>query len=157
VTAHGRGVEVFQLPTLVCRAGSSFRLVLRSWCGPVGDLELSGAAFDPTTLILVARPKKLFREWRLIVASSEIIAGSQNRNDREVAVVAGCPDEVLAFARTTLEQVEWRPDPMFVMDVCDWEDGLRLIELNSFGCSGHYLADVATVVERASMLAALCW
>lgn len=118
---------------------------------------ISATAFDPTTLILVARPKKILREWRLIVASSEIIAGSQYRTDKEVAVVAGYPDEVLAFARTALEQVEWRPDPMFIMDVCDSEDGLRLIELNSFGCSGHYLADLPAVVQRASELAALGW
>jgi hypothetical protein len=102
---------------------------------------------------LVARPKKIAREWRLIVAAGEVIAGSQYRSDG--GTTAGCPEEGTAFAAKMLRDVDWRPDPMFVMDVCDSEDGLRLLELNSFSCSGHYLADLATVVERASELAAL--
>jgi hypothetical protein len=116
-----------------------------------------GTAFDPTALILVARAKKLKREWRLIVAKGNVIAGSQYRNADAREELPQCPDEVLRFAAAMLEDVAWRPAPMFIMDICDSEDGLRLLELNSFGCSGHYLADVPTVVETASELASLTW
>jgi hypothetical protein len=116
-----------------------------------------GTAFDPSALILVARAKKLVREWRLIVANDKVIAGSQYRNADAREEAAHCPDEVLRFAAAVLDGVIWRPAPMFIMDICDSEDGLRLLELNSFGCSGHYLADVSTVVEAASELAALAW
>jgi hypothetical protein len=112
-----------------------------------------GTTFDPTTPVLVARAKKLSYEWRLIVAEGRVIAGSQYRNATDWEDRPGCPDEVLSFATNALERVAWRPAPMFVMDVCDSEDGLRILELNSFGCSGHYLADVQAVVEAASALA----
>jgi hypothetical protein len=116
-----------------------------------------GAAFDPATLILVAPAKNLTREWRLIVASGKVIAGSQYRSADAREEAPGCPDEVHRFAATMLEKVAWRPAPIFIMDICDSEDGLRLLELNSFGCSGHYLADLRTVVKAASELASAAW
>jgi hypothetical protein len=118
---------------------------------------LSGAAFDPATAVLVARPKKIIAEWRLLVANGEVIAGSQYRSERGAEVAPGSPAEVTAYATTVLREVDWRPDPLFAMDVCDSEDGLRILELNSFSCSGHYLADLPTVVKKASDLAASCW
>jgi hypothetical protein len=118
---------------------------------------LSSIAFDPTTLVLVASPKKISHEWRLIVANGEVIAGSQYSEDGQSRVLAGCPNEVLAFGATVLQQVDWRPDAMFIMDVCASEDGLRLLELNSFSCSGHHLANLEAVVKKASELAALSW
>jgi hypothetical protein len=118
---------------------------------------LSEAAFDPTALVLVARPKEISYEWRLLVANGEVIAGSQYRAAGEFVNVAGCPGEVHAFTATVLQQVDWRPDALFVMDVCESENHLRLVELNSFSCSGHYLADLGTVVRRASELASLFW
>ena len=59
--------------------------------------------------------------------------------------------------RRLARKVSWRPAPIFVMDVCDSEDGLRVLELNSFGCSGHYLADLSIVVRAASELASQLW
>jgi hypothetical protein len=32
------------------------------------------------------------------------------------------------FAATVLESVAWRPAPLFIMEVCDSEDGLRVLE-----------------------------
>ena len=61
------------------------------------------------------------------------------------------------FVEEVLKKVSWRPAPMFIMDVCDSEDGLRVLELNSFGCSGHYLADLSAVVRAASELASHLW
>jgi len=114
-----------------------------------------GSEFDPTQLVLVARAKKSSYEWRLIVCNSRVIAGSQYRSPAGRDELPHCPDEVISFAADVLQNVRWRPAPIFVLDVCDSEDGLRVQELNSFGCSGHYLADVATVVEAASNLAAI--
>jgi hypothetical protein len=118
---------------------------------------LSEVAFDPTTLVQVASPKTIHAEWRLIVANGLVIAGSQYRAGGQQKESADCPDEVVAFAAEVLGEVDWRPDLMFVMDVCDSEDGLRLVELNGFSCAAFYLADLPTVVKAASELAASIW
>jgi hypothetical protein len=149
---HGVAGEVFVRPDSV---GKNFT-------GTVTDRatlthKFQGAGFDPETMVLMARPKKVGREWRLVVVNGKVIAGSQYRNAHEVEESPGCPEEALRFAATVLERVNWRPAPAFVMDVCESEDGLRVLELGSFGCSGHYAADVAVVVRAASELAAACW
>jgi hypothetical protein len=118
---------------------------------------ISETAFDPRALVLVACPKRISHEWRVIVARDQIIAGSQYRAESGRELAAGCPDEIVAFASSVLQQVPWRPDTIFVMDLCASEDGLRLVELNGFSCSAHYLADEPAVVKVASELATISW
>jgi hypothetical protein len=153
---------------LFARHGASKQLFVRpdsvdkTFTGAVVDRTsflqmIAGACLDPTALILVASPRKIDREWRLIVANGRIVSGSQYAVAGSVAVTEDCPHEVIAFAQTVLEQVDWRPDPMFIVDICNSEDGLRVLELNSFSCSAHHLADLRTVVQTASELAAGCW
>jgi ATP-grasp domain, R2K clade family 3 len=149
---YAKGGQVFVRPDSVDKSFTG-TLTDRSMFGH----QFFGATFDPATLILVSRAKKLTREWRLIVANGKVITGSQYREVDEHRETPGYPEEVLAFATTVLNSVSWRPAPMFIMDICDSEDGLRLLELNSFGCSGHYLADLRIVVEIASDLASSAW
>jgi hypothetical protein len=67
--------------------------------------------YDPTTLVVIATPKDIEREWRLIVAGGRVIAGSQYAVRGVKAVEPGCPDEVRAFAETMLAEVRWEPIP----------------------------------------------
>ncbi len=73
------------------------------------------------------------------------------------SIAATCPDEVLAFARDMLTAVKWRPDELFVLDVCESANELRLVELNSFSCSWLYACDPARVVAVASRMAVESW
>jgi hypothetical protein len=52
-----------------------------------------------------------------------------------------------------LAEVRWRPDPIFMMDVCESGGRLWLVELNGFSTSWLYACDLAAVVEEASALA----
>lgn len=149
---YGRDGQVFVRPDAVDK----------TFTGALADKTafqntLAANAFDPTLPVLVAAPRRIDAEWRLIVAHGAVIAGSQYRLRGALGVAPGYPTEVLAFAAETLERVPWRPAALFVMDVCASEDGLRLVELNSFGCSGHYDADLATIVTTASASAASAW
>jgi len=119
--------------------------------------EFEGSRYDPTMLVLVATPRQIGREWRLIVAQSEVIAASEYGNGTTGEERSGCPEAVLEFASVVLKSVTWRPAPLFVMDICECEAGLRVLELNSFACSGHFSADLVSVVARASELAISAW
>ncbi|MBA4189317.1 MAG: hypothetical protein C0467_15075 [Planctomycetaceae bacterium] len=72
-------------------------------------------------------------------------------------MAAGCPGEVVEFANAMLAEVQWRPDELFMLDVCETGHGLRLVELNSFSCSWLYASNFTTVVEVASRLASNAW
>ena len=121
------------------------------------EQALASARYDPTQLVLVAEPQEVVREWRLVVANGEVVAASQYYEGGKVARSAGCPSEVRAFAERALSSVSWRPDPLFVLDVCESQDELRLVELNSFSCSGLYECDKAAVISAAAECASKTW
>jgi hypothetical protein len=148
IERHGEMGEVFVRPD---SASKSFR-------GSVLDADalkstLGRAAFDPRELVMIARPQSIDREWRLIVAHGKVITGSQYCVQGKSDVSAGFPAEVAEFADRVLQQVLWRPDPLFVMDVGETKNGLRIIELNGFSCSSLYAADLGILVETASHFA----
>jgi hypothetical protein len=60
-------------------------------------------------------------------------------------------------AEDMLAAVSWRPDPVLVMDLCESDGKIYLLELNSFSCSGLYACDLDAVVEAASKIARSEW
>jgi hypothetical protein len=118
---------------------------------------LAPARYDPETLIVVAEPRPIAREWRLIIAEGTVVATSQYLATGRIDVTPGCPASVMEFAGGMLAAVPWRPDEIFMADVCDSEGELYLLELNGFSSSAVYPCDYGSVVSVASDLAARCW
>src|SRR5262249_47657684 len=85
---------------------------------------LSPARYDPTTLVVVSSPRVVTREWRLVVIGNRVIAGTQYAENGARAIAPGYPEEAQAFAEAMLFEVPWRPDPIFMMDVCESDNGL---------------------------------
>jgi hypothetical protein len=107
--------------------------------------------------VLVAPPKEIGREWRLVIAGDEIVAGSQYRDTGAIVTNPDCPVHVTEYVNDVLRRVAWRPDSLFVMDVCESDDRLHVLELNSFSCSGFYDCDAAAIVRAASAAAEREW
>jgi hypothetical protein len=118
---------------------------------------LAPARYDPATMVVIAPPKPIAREWRLVVADDEVTAASHYQAYGVIRVVPDCPTAVRVFAGGVLADVRWRPDTMFMMDVCESEGSLYVLELNSFSCSALYACDAATVVAAAARAAAREW
>jgi hypothetical protein len=111
---------------------------------------LSPARYDPLTQVVMAATMEIDREWRLVVIGDRIIAGSQYAQDGQRSVAPGVPADVEAFAKDMLAQVRWRPDPVFMLDICESGGQLWLVELNGFSCFWIYDADLPAVVEEVS-------
>jgi hypothetical protein len=107
--------------------------------------------------VLIASPRPIDREWRLVVAGPEIVAASQYRKHGADALDRGCPTEVRDFAAHSLASIDWKPDPIFMLDVCESAGTLRILELNSFSCSGLYLCDADAIVSFVKRLAINEW
>ncbi len=116
-------------------------------------VALAPARYNPTTQVVIAAPQTIGREWRLVVAEHAIVAASQYMEQGKFAVAPGCPKSVREFVQNMLNEVQWRPDPIFMVDVCESNGNLYLLELNSFSCSGLYQCDMAEVVAAASDIA----
>ena len=53
-----------------------------------------------------------------------------------------------------LENVEFRPDPVFVIDICKADDGnFYLLEIGSFSCAGLYACNLEKIVSAVSKAA----
>jgi hypothetical protein len=118
---------------------------------------LGPTRYDPATLVVVASPREIDREWRLVVAADRVVAASRYAEQGGKSVSPGCPGEVRAFAEAMLAEVRWRPDPVFMMDVCESDGRLWLVELNGFSTSWLYACDVEAVVAAVSELASREW
>lgn len=118
---------------------------------------LAPARYDPMTLVVIAAPRSIAREWRLIVSGDRVIGASQYAVGGTRAIVPGSPDDVRNFAAAMLAEVRWRPDPIFMLDICESGDRLWLVELNSFSSSWLYQCDLSSVVGEASELATQAW
>jgi hypothetical protein len=146
--AFGRDGEVFARPT------STHKLFVgRLIAEEDFATALAPTRYDPESQVVIAEPREIGREWRLVVVRGEVIAGSQYAVGGVRHIVPECPANVFAFARSLLDAVTWRPDDVFMLDVCESGGELRLVELNCFCCSWLYACDAATVVERVSRLA----
>jgi hypothetical protein len=151
-SVFGRQDEVFARPTS-CHKLFVGRRISR----PVFGNALAPTRYDPATLVVIASPKTIAREWRLVVKEDRMIAGGQYAEGGERAIAPDCPAEVRAFAEAMLAEVRWRPDPIFMMDVGESDGRLWLVELNSFSCSWLYQCDLPTVVAEASDSASQIW
>lgn len=144
----GKDGRVFARPTSVHKL-----FVGRLVAGDDFETALAPTRYDPETKVLIAKPRELGREWRLVVAGNDVIAASRYAEAGTRSVAVGCPDAVLTFARDMLVAVKWRPDELFMLDMGEAGGRLYLVELNSFSCSWLYACDVPPVVETASRMA----
>lgn len=118
---------------------------------------LAPAQYDPETRIVIAEPKAISREWRLIIAEDAVIAASQYLVNGKIEIEPGCPDAVSTFAEDMLASVSWRPDEIFMADLCESAGELYLLELNPFSSSAVYSCDYRRVVRVANDLATRAW
>jgi hypothetical protein len=118
---------------------------------------VAASRYDPAMQVVAAPPKEIGREWRLVIAGDEIVAASQYRDYGAISVMPDCPTHVSEYASDVLRRVTWRPDSLFVMDVCESDERLYVLELGSFSCSGFYECDVEAVVRKASEVAEKEW
>jgi hypothetical protein len=92
-----------------------------------------------------------------VVAEGAVIVASRYLVDGVINLAPGCPASVQAFAERLPAEVPWRPDAIFLMDVCEAESSLDLLERNSFSSSALYPCDYGAVVAVASDLAVRAW
>ena len=123
-----------------------------------GQLKgLSYGELSPTLMTLVAKPKKILAEYRFYVCKDEVVTGSRYMLNGEHDEEKGYSGNALRLARE-ISEVGWRPSPIFVVDIGETEDGeCKLLEINSFNCSGMYLCDLEKIVKKANEKALADW
>lgn len=106
-------------------------------------------------MILVSSPKIIHREWRFIVCDGQIASYSLYMRNGNAETSPNCPQDIRDFVQKSLE---YQPETCYILDVCENEDREpKIVEINSFSCSGFYEADLSKIVEAASKAAIKEW
>lgn len=121
---------------------------------------------EPESLIIISSPKVIDREWRFIVADGEIITGSLYKERigslftskyREVDDANDIKDALALVKAKEVAAEGYHPDPMFVIDICESNNKMYLLEIGSFSCAGLYDCNITKVVDAASQIAVREW
>ena len=119
------------------------------------NIDSIGVRCDPEEIVIASKPIEIVREWRTIVNGLEtkIITGSQYKVNNEIVKSPEVPMEVLSYASDVIKTVNFHPDPIWVLDVCETKDGkLMVLEVGSFSCSGLYNCDPQAIVETVNRI-----
>lgn len=103
-------------------------------------------------LVIVSEPKNLRAEYRIVIVEGKYISGSTYRLDGKLEQnnIDDCIEfegELCDFCEKVAENI---PHAVYVMDIGLVGDEYKVIELNSFSCSGMYKCDMKKVIPAVS-------
>lgn len=109
-----------------------------------------GFYFDDVSLPIVAAPiRNVGREWRFVVVRRSVVAGSAYDAPTRSAVADQPQSDAWTFAQTVANAIP-APADAYVLDVCECDGELRLLELNPFGGADLYACDAVSIVDAIS-------
>lgn len=112
------------------------------------NLTESGLLAENDFDVVIAQPQALGREWRTVVVGGKVAAFSLYRQHQRVWTARSIEPEALATVERAAEL--FAPADVFVADVCETNDGMKIIEYNTFNSAGLYACDVSAVIEVIS-------
>jgi hypothetical protein len=80
----------------------------------------------------------------VFTASQPFITNSLYKRGDKVIYSKDVDSIYLDYVKDRIE--EWTPHDAFVIDVCDTENGIKIVEINTLNSSGFYAADVQKLV-----------
>ena len=104
---------------------------------------------DPSLPVVVAPVRQVQREWRYVVVDGRIVVGSAYAADGRRALPDEPTGKPWAFAQQVASNIE-APEIVYVLDICESDGDLRLLELNPFSGADLYACDADNVVQSVS-------
>jgi hypothetical protein len=102
--------------------------------------------------VIVAPVREVHREWRYVVVAGEVVAGSAYQADGRSALPDDPTGEPWAFASAVAREIN-APQDVLVLDACEADGALFLLEINPFSGADLYACDRAAVVAAVSRFA----
>ena len=105
---------------------------------------------DDSTLCVVSSVKNIDAEFRYFIIDGKVITGSEYRWDNildvRIDTLPVC-DELADIVAS----MQYQPNLMYVCDIAYTEGCAKIIELNSFSCSGTYACNTLDIVKYATL------
>lgn len=147
--------KVFIRPNSGFKQFTGYTVPSRSW-----DHEIKSLIMFPEEYVLIAPERDIKREWRLVIGNRPentpyVITGSQYIEDGQIIENPDdkLPIEVKEFAEHIMEYANLYSNyPAFIMDICESDNELQVLELNSFTSAGLYGCNLDLVVSHIPKL-----
>jgi hypothetical protein len=111
-----------------------------------------GFYYDDDQLPVVMAPvRTVIREWRYVIVAGVVVAGSAYTTANRAASPDDPAGEPWRFA-TKIAQALEPPEDVYVMDICQADGGLHLLELNPFSGADLYACNRPLVVSHVAAL-----
>lgn len=115
------------------------------WQNAVCALGLTdNSSLTPDTEIQLAPPIAIHAEYRFWVVKGQIVTRSLYKRGQRVMYSSEVDPRLDDYVMARVS--EWMPHETFVIDVCDTEEGMRIVEINTLNAAGFYAADVQKLV-----------
>jgi len=112
-----------------------------------------GFYYDDTSLRIVLAPvKAIVQEWRFVVVHGEVVTGSAYSAGTRSGAECDPGGEPWIFAEEVATNLP-APEAAYVLDVCESEGRLRLLELNPISGADLYACDTHAVSAAIGRLA----
>lgn len=106
---------------------------------------------DPGTQVIVSPRACITGEWRFVIVDGYAVAGSGYDDSRMAVSADARADKALAFASDVAGTFD-PPDPVYVLDVCESERGMRVVEINPFTGADLYACNARSIVDAVETL-----
>jgi hypothetical protein len=118
---------------------------------------------DLDTLAVLSPPMDIIREWRFFMRKgSGVITSSLYMDEGEIVEKQGSVEPATKLAekvdKVISEKIKSNDEtdglsPIYTIDICEDVNGdFKVVELNSFSCSGIYACDPTKIIKEASIL-----
>ncbi len=96
-------------------------------------------------------PIKIDKEYRVIVSNDKFITASAYRVNGKLNYINSDNNENLKEFVEKVTKVNY-PEihPVFVLDVAETQEGLKVLEVGSVNCAGFYSCDLKQIVKVIS-------
>lgn len=114
-----------------------------------------GNSLTKNTLVQVCNLKKIYAEYRFWVVNTQIVSYSlYKRGDRVIYSsdvdmhVKRFADQVVRHGDITLSMrtSAWQPHRAYVLDVCETNEGMKVVEINTLNAAGFYAGNVQDII-----------
>lgn len=120
---------------------------LKAWAEDI--LQYPNKELNENTLILIAQPKQLEKEWRNFIVDGQIVSSSRyTLNGNYAPSAEDIPKAMLTFTQNCIEQ--FCPHPVFVLDIAFHQGQYKIVEAGCFNGTGFYEHDLSKIVKAVS-------